>query len=1790
MFWVSYYNKQPNLRTWLISLSVKVLLSFILVVIASLFAYTQAQQKVVRFKHFSVITPDSLTSYDWRKFREDAIAIDGRYTGIVQMNGKADILRRRELQRLGIILHGYVPDNAYIATFNNEVSVEQLHAAGIRTVFAIPIQAKLSVRLQKQVENSREGILQLWLKIADGTDYFKAVDYLQSAGAVIVDTALSQYSIITIHLPAKMLPGVQQLSFVEYIDKAPPPDKKLNIDVVNNAKANVVQAPVSAGGEGLQGKGVVIGIGDDADITSHADVKDRVINRSAFLYNNHGVQIAGTAAGSGIIDPLFAGVAPQATIVSQLFNGIIKNAPAYVNDYGMVVTNNSYGSISGECDYEGIYDLYSVVLDRQAFELPQLLHVFAVGNDGPFNLQCDYNGYRTVLGGYQSSKNVLDVGWGDKNATISPGSSYGPVRDGRLKPEIAATGSEVRSPGANNGYVTDYGSSLSAPAVAGGAALLIEKYRQLNNGNNPPSALVKAALMNGATDIENIGPDFKSGFGWLNLIRSVDILKNKHYISGSITQGISINHSISVPAGLAKLKVMIYWHDPAAAVFAGSTLVNDLDMELISASGDAILPWILDTSAGNLSKPATRGRDHLNNEEQVTIDNPDAGNYQIKINGTAINANSSQSYFIVYDFIYPGINLTFPSVGEPLVPYEDVVFKWDAYGHSTATFSLLFSKDNGVTYSSIAGNIGADIREFRWNVPPAFTNMAKIKLVRNDGTASDESLPFVIARTPVISFHDNQCPGYMAIYWQPLSEATDYEVMLKRGAKMVPVGITNNTSFVIDGLDRDSLYWVTVRARINGNAGRRAVAISKQPNTGACQGNISNNDLLMDSLLLTNGGRLLTSSRLNNPAITVAIKNLDDVTQTNVSVGIIINGTIVRRELLTVSIPPLGMHTHTFSGMPISAAGVYNIAVFVYKDNDSNRSNDTIRKVIRHIDNSPVDIPYFQNFESAPSFEINGNYIGLPSVANWDVQSSTKAGRVRSFINSGMAFSGSNALTLDVAGFIPDGNVNYLTGTFNVLPLNKFVTERGLTLSFSYKLHGETKSSNNRVWIRPNDTAQWIPVFNFDTVTAPVGVWRSSPAIYVDKILSGRDASTSFQVRFGQQGRFGVNDNTSLEGLSIDDFSLYYNPFDFSITGIVSPIEHNCGSAATVPLQISTAGNRTASTIKVNYKLDGGSVVTENFIGGIGTYTFNKLLDLSAPGKHILNVWLSHDEDINRTNDSILNYVLYVQPVISIFPYLQNFELGTGNWYPGGTNASWQYGTPAGYKINKAASGTKAWKTGISSTYNDDELSYLYSPCFNIGQLKMPYISFSMALDIEQCRESICDKAWMEYSTDGSNWTKLGTYGTGTNWYNRNNGQVWDSASFSRWHVATAALPQTTGVIRFRFVMQSDAFLFREGIAVDDIHIYDREFPLYDQPSLSSPVTVNVTDSVWKPFVQNGEILAAIKTERVTKDVTAQIFIRRGGSDSVRNYDGVYYLNRSFVLQTKDTLHDDSLSLRLYYTDKEIEHLTDATSCNNCTRATDAYSVGISKFNDAVKENENDTLTDNVQGKYTFIDKGKLQVVPYDKGYFAEIKVADLSEFWFNSGTSPVSIHPHFVISSFAGIKQEQQVRIQFSTISEVAVAYYIVEVARGNAAYAAGQYQQLTRVNVTGQHQNTYNYTDAVGINSITGYYRIAVHYRDGSVRYSYVLPVVHINTNDWVAYPNPVKDNLTIKTQAEAGSKIYVQVFNGTGHLIHRAEVTGNGFLQNYNLNTGNLASGVYFIRITANNQQKTIHVIKQ
>ena len=104
------------------------------------------------------------------------------------------------------------------------------------------------------------------------------------------------------------------------------------------------------------------------------------------------------------------------------------------------------------------------------------------------------NGGFITYSDFASAKNSLAVGAVEDGGDLASFSSHGPTADGRLKPQVVGTGVSIDSPrgeGRRSGYVRFNGTSMSSPAVAGVAALLMDaapEYRE-------QPAAVRARLM-----------------------------------------------------------------------------------------------------------------------------------------------------------------------------------------------------------------------------------------------------------------------------------------------------------------------------------------------------------------------------------------------------------------------------------------------------------------------------------------------------------------------------------------------------------------------------------------------------------------------------------------------------------------------------------------------------------------------------------------------------------------------------------------------------------------------------------------------------------------------------------------------------------------------------------------------------------------------------------------------------------------------------------------------------------------------------------------------------------------------------------------------------------------------------------------------------------------------------------------------------------------------------------------------------------------------------------------------
>lgn len=1577
-------------------------------IVAQLFTSAQMIDRPLWFAAGNFFTGNNIANRSFSKSSLASALYNDRYYVVVKFSQLPDGQRQTALQQAGIQLVQYIPNNAYMAIINTNFDFATANRYQIVSINALPSRYKLDTRITDyQPTADKEAAPLMAVTLLGTIDPSTASAALTQMGATMAHHPMQAKDVLFIYPDTAVARAIAALPFVSNIQLQATKSHVLNHNSVGAHAVSALQ-----NGKNLFGKGVTIGLGDDADVSTHIDFNGRLINRTIGIPNAHGTHVTGTAAGAALFNPRFRGMAPKATIVSQIFDGILYNTPSYITDHGMVITNNSYYTGEQACPGNNNYDTYSRFADIQSLSYNQLLHVVASGNDGAYTCSGYPLSFATIKSGWQCAKNVLTIGAAKvDDYTIAPFSSRGPVKDGRIKPELVANGWAIGSTYPFNTYDGFYGTSMAAPVVTGALALLYERYRQLNGGANPSGALAKALVCNTAEDLGNPGPDFTFGFGLLNIRRAVEALEGNRYFSGSLTNGATATENIVVPAGARRLKILLYWHDKEALPNAATTLVNDLDLTVTEPGIGTHQPMVLNATPAGVNLPATEGADHTNNIEQVVIENPTAGSYSIAVNGFAVPAGP-QPYIITYEITNPGVTLEYPYGGETWVPNIEENIRWNAYGNESNTFTVEYSDNNGTSWATLSNSVPANARSYNWATGPTTpTNQALIRVSRNGTAMSSQSTrTFVVLAQPVVTAA-NACEGAVELSWPAVTGATGYDIMLQKGDSMELIGSTTLLNYVVTGLNKNMTQYLAVRAKNGTVVGRRSVAVAVLPNSGPCLQSNFDNDVAGDVVIEPITAREFTKDAANaTKPLKVRFKNLDNAPISGpMNVSYSVNGGAAFTESISPTVAAGASFEHTFSqqyNIPLGGAFALFFKIWIKRPGDSNPINDTLYFTLKLLGNTPIaSLPFTEGFETTAAAEYNSPVMGLDGNDRFDFSRSTTRGRLRSFVNTGFARNGSKALTLDQTLASSTYNTDSVTATYNMQFFSLGFTQ--LRYDFYYRNHSQKNRPGNKVWMRGSDTSNWVQAYDLYANQAATGQWKFA-SININDVLGNasppQDLSRSFQVRFGQEGQASAANAVETieleDGYTFDDLRVADAVNDIALVNIVAPEKKECnlGNTTPVTVTIKNYSGTTQNNITISYRLNGGAVVTETIptltANQTLVYTFSAQANVAAFTNYTFDFWVSHGPDTYRGNDSLMTYSFRKSPLITSFPYLENFEANNGNWYTNGFNSSWQWGTPAKTTISKAANGNKAWTTSLTGNYKDDENSNLVSPCFDISGMAQPVLSFSHIFKIED--DCPCDYTWVEYSTDGGEtWQRFGNAsGSGTNWYDNGSATAWQ-ASKNTWHVASYDIPPGTGTVRFRFIMFADGGVNYEGVGIDDVHVFDKA-AIYGGATSINGLSQSLSGNNWVHFSDaNGKRIASIHPDGQNLGLTTVQAHPYTGP--VRYANQQYYANNNIVVQPTSQ-PTGPVRIRLYFTDSVAKSLLAATGCSGCGKPADPYELGITQYTGPAVE-ENGTLSDNAIGTYTFHLPDTVAIIPYDNGYYAEYTVSSFSEFWLSKAS-----------------------------------------------------------------------------------------------------------------------------------------------------------------------------------------------
>jgi len=628
-----------------------------------------------------------------------------------------------------------------------------------------------------------------------------------------------------------------------------------NAQAAKMTKTNLLY-PGETMGLGLTGKSDSIkgklGMWDGgAVLASHQEFGGRAVAQQTMTgTNDHATHVAGILAAAGI-SPTAKGMAYEADL--KFWDYSNDNSEISTASTSLLISNHSYGyqagwvyddtkkkwqwwgndAVSETEDFKfGLYDSNTQTWDRIAYNAPNYLIVKSAGNsrnqNGPAsgqyyllkNSSDSSNKARSKNDGYDiistsgTAKNILTVGAASLSSliptkasevSISSFTSWGPTDDGRIKPDVMAIGTSLFSTGNANdkSYITQSGTSMSSPQAAGSLYLIQQLYNRLNKNTFMLASTLKAVAIHTALDMEEVGPDYKTGWGLIQLDKAADLVKNtgnSHLLTeGKLAQGTTKTYSFTA-SGNGPLRVTMAWTDPEASTSSALNdrtprLVNDLDIRLTSGSS-TFQPFLLDPASPEAL--AVRGDNIRDNVEQILVPNTLPGQtFTLTVSHKGTLRNSNQDYGLAVSGIGgPAYCAVAPS--SPSTDFKS--FSLGAVKDSTG-LNPVFTAELGASVPvnfNFAGSSAKKIRLYAdWNQDGDFADVGE-ELYNSANSGSTISIPSTLKQ-------DN----YYRMRWVAVSgsgealscgsvsagEAKDYALQILQASKdFSPISITQSTA------------------------------------------------------------------------------------------------------------------------------------------------------------------------------------------------------------------------------------------------------------------------------------------------------------------------------------------------------------------------------------------------------------------------------------------------------------------------------------------------------------------------------------------------------------------------------------------------------------------------------------------------------------------------------------------------------------------------------------------------------------------------------------------------------------------------------------------------------------------------------------------------------------------------------------------------------------------------------------------------------------------------------------
>ncbi|MEM6344262.1 MAG: PKD domain-containing protein [Bacteroidota bacterium] len=1300
--------------------------------------------------------------------------IGGYYYRFIQFKEAPSQTLQDEIRRAGVRIYAYVPHQTYLVAIPTSFDRSKLINWGVGSVLRLAVEHKIQQRLQNEdfphwaIKGDK---VDLVIRFKPEMAAYRFQQLMQTKGFKILKNIEGEKE-IHLRCPLTKISEIAAMEAVLFVEAAPEPGQAEDVPARNLQRSNWLSSYAPMGRK-YDGAGINIMVRDDGEVGPHIDFQGRLDQSqiSGNLVGSHGDGVAGVMGSAGNLRPRAKGGASAANLwVLDYEPSFTDNTLALHQSQDVMITNSSY---SNGCNAG--YTASTQRVDRQTYQNPSLLHIFSAGNSNYNN--CNYGAgteWGNITGGHKTGKNVIATANLFEDASIVGSSSRGPATDGRIKPDMAAHGQGELSTSPNHSYFPFGGTSAASPTGAGLMAQLYQAYRELNANAYPASGLMKAIVMNTARDLGNPGPDFTHGWGLYHGLRAVKVLEEVRYLENILTQGDTMSHTITIPAGVQEARIMLYWTDPEGSLLSSRALVNDLELRVLDNSGAIKYPLILDHTPDPvaLAAAAVPGVDSINNVEQVRLASPQAGVFQIQIEGKEVPIGP-QKYFLTYEFLFDETLLTYPTGGESMVPSEVEMIHWDA-AQGTEPFTLEVSYDNGGQWNLIANNIDPAARTYDWTVPNNLGGRNLIRITRGQQTASS-SEPFSISEIPNNVTVDQVCPTYTRLSWSAIPGVIAYDVFILGNKFMDSVGTTTNNSIDLPNINPTVGHWYSVRGvGVDGMKGRRAEAVFHPAGFLNC--NITS-DIHVGKLAepLKNRYNLCEDSL----SVEVWLYNEGAQAESNIPLHYRLGANIQIDEVFTGTVNSGDSILYSFA-QKIDLAffngygGEYELMVWQDQILDQNYWNDTLSKSIQLMDQviSPI---YREDFEGFPLCgtlndcgvtvcELSNGWINVANGIGDDIDWRT---------HQGPTSSSNTGPTLDHFPGTLTGNYLYLESSFCankeaylISPCIDLTNAIAPAMSFWYHLFGNDIGSLS---VDIYDGLSW----QNDVISPLVG----------DQGPDWLEAEIDLTSYLGKviQLRFRANSGGGWQGdLAIDDVLF----FDL---GLPPAIDFTADRVFTCPGDPVIFEPQTSPGI-VSYNWT-FNPTTVSFLNGTSALSAQPEVSFDVPG--LYTVALNASTNLAANTFVKMSYV-QVDDIGINLPLQEDFESGVfppTDWFVINPDTSFGFGTTAGIGVDGIPSNLTFVNNALYGDLGEED--YLQSSHIDLSTISNPWLSFDVAYAPHSINHM--DSLRIDLSLDcGLTWTNtiylkggmdLGTTATNPIPWSPNTASDWrrDSVDLSAW-------------------------------------------------------------------------------------------------------------------------------------------------------------------------------------------------------------------------------------------------------------------------------------------------------------------------------------------------------------------------------------------------------------------------